>query len=77
MTQLFSVYIYPIFMIKEICVTDGQTQHDPHPGGFYMMVNIAKRIKARTEGISNTKKSKEGEINSILGGKMKTSIMMY
>lgn len=64
-------------MIKEICVTDGQTQHDPHPGGFYMMVNIAKRIKARTEGISNIKKSKEGEINSILGGKMKTSIMMY
>ena len=64
-------------MIKEICVTDGQTQHDPHPGGFYMMVNIAKRIKARTEGISNTKKCKEGEINSILGGKMKTSIIMY
>lgn len=58
-----------MFMIKEICVTDGQTQHDPHPGGFCMIVNIAKRIKARTEGISNTKKSKEGGINSVLVGK--------
>lgn len=43
-------------MIKEIRVTDGQTQHDPHPGGFYVIINITKRIKARTEGISNTKK---------------------
>lgn len=77
MSQLFSVYIYPMFMIKEICFTDGQTQHDPDPGGFYMIVNIAKRIKARTEGISNTRKSKEREINSVLGGKMKASIMMY
>ena len=32
-------------------------------------INIAKRIKARTEGISNTKKSKEGGINSVLVGK--------
>lgn len=58
-------------------VTDGQIQHHPHPQGFYKIVKAAKKIRARTEGISNTTQSKEGEVTSDLGGKMKRSIMMY
>lgn len=58
-------------------VTDGQIQHHPHPQGFYKIVKAAKKIRARTEGISNTTQSKEGGVTSDLGGKMKRNIMMY
>lgn len=45
--------------------------------GSFKIVKVAKKIKATTEALSNiTWEQREGEMNSDLGGKMR-SIVMY
>lgn len=44
--------------------------------GSFKIVKVAKKIKATTEALSNiTWEQREGEMNSDLGGKMRSMVM--